>query len=41
LYQRITGNHQSLVEALAMLGLSDIAFEPPRSHELPRPADFS
>jgi len=41
LYQRITGKHQSLLEALAMPGLSDIDFEPPRLHELPRPADFS
>jgi prevent-host-death family protein len=40
-YQRITGKHQSLVDALAMPGLSDIDFEPPRSHALPRPADFS
>jgi prevent-host-death family protein len=40
-YQRITSKHQSLVEAVAMPGLSDIDFEPPRPHALPRPADFS
>jgi prevent-host-death family protein len=40
-YQRITSKHQSLVEALAMPVLSDIDFEPPRRHALPRPADFS
>jgi len=40
-YHRITGKHQSLVEALAMPGLSDIEFYPPRPQELPRPADFS
>jgi prevent-host-death family protein len=40
-YQRITGKHQSLVEALALPWLSDIDFEPPPSHAWPRPADFS
>ncbi|EAR20637.1 type II toxin-antitoxin system Phd/YefM family antitoxin [Nitrococcus mobilis] len=41
-YQRITGNQASLVEALAMPGIADIEFEPPRlSDDLYRPADLS
>jgi len=40
-YQRITGKQRSIVDALAMPGLSDIEVEFPRSRELPRPADFS
>jgi prevent-host-death family protein len=40
-YQRLTARRRSLVEALSMPGLSDIEFDPPRSRELPRPADFS
>ena len=40
-YQRITGKHRSIVDALSMPGLSDIEFEPPRSRERARPADFS
>jgi prevent-host-death family protein len=40
-YQRLTGGRRSVVEALSMPGLSDIAFEAPRSQELPRPADLS
>lgn len=40
-YQRITGKHRSIVDALFMPGLADIEFDPPRSRELARPADFS
>ena len=40
-YQRITGKHRSIVDALSMPGLADIEFDPPRSRELARPADFS
>lgn len=40
-YRRLAGTHRSLLKALAMPGLSRIEFEPPRSRELPRPADFS
>ncbi len=40
-YQRLTARPRSIVEALSMPGLSDIEFDPPRSHALPRPADFS
>jgi prevent-host-death family protein len=40
-YQRLTARPRSIVEALSMPGLSDIEFDPPRSRELPRPADFS
>ena len=40
-YQRLTATRRSIVEALAMPGLSDIEFDPPRSRALPRTADFS
>jgi prevent-host-death family protein len=40
-YRRLTAKRRSIVEALSMPGLADIEFDPPRSHELPRPADFS
>jgi prevent-host-death family protein len=40
-YQRITGKHRSIVDALAMPGLSDIEMEFPRSRDLPRSVDFS
>ncbi len=40
-YRRIAGKHRSIVDALSMPGLADIEFDPPRSRELPRPADFS
>ncbi|MHB1532812.1 type II toxin-antitoxin system Phd/YefM family antitoxin [Acidithiobacillus sp.] len=40
-YQRLTGRHRNIVEALSMPGLSDIEVEFPRSRELARPADFS
>ena len=40
-YCRLTGGGRSIVEALAMSGLTDIEVEFPRSRELPRPADPS
>lgn len=40
-YRRLTGQRRSIVEALAMPGLDEIDLDPPRSRELPRPADFS
>jgi len=39
-YQRLTGKHRNIVEALSMPGLSDIEAEFPRSRALPRSADF-
>ncbi len=42
-YQRITGKGQrrSIADALAMPGLEDIEFDPPRVNIGIRPADFS
>ncbi|WMT85386.1 type II toxin-antitoxin system Phd/YefM family antitoxin [Pelagibacterium sp. 26DY04] len=40
-YQRITGQRRTLVEALAMPGLSDIEVDFEGPHEAPRPADLS
>jgi prevent-host-death family protein len=39
-YQRLTGKHRSLVEALSMPGIADIEIELPHSRELPRSAEF-
>ncbi|MCG7987303.1 MAG: type II toxin-antitoxin system Phd/YefM family antitoxin [Candidatus Thiodiazotropha weberae] len=39
-YQRLTGQHRSLVDALSMPGIADIEIELPHSRELPRPAEF-
>ncbi len=39
-YQRITGRRRNIVDALAMPGLADIDFKPPRSRQLARPATF-
>ncbi len=39
-YQRLTGKHRNLVEALSMPGIAEIEIELPRSRELPRPAAF-
>ncbi len=39
-YQSIIGKHRSIVDALSMPGLADIAFDPPRSRERARSADF-
>lgn len=40
-YQKLTGQHRNLVDALSMPGLSDIEFEPPRVGIEIRAADFS
>ncbi len=41
-YQKLTGNHTSIVDMLAMPGVEDIEFEPPRlSGDFYRPADLS
>jgi prevent-host-death family protein len=40
-YQRITGVHRNIVDALAMPGIADIEFDPPRINIKVRPADFS
>jgi len=40
-YQRITGGHRKIADALAMPGLADIEFDPPRIKISIRPADFS
>lgn len=40
-FQRLTGKRRSLVEALAMPGLSDIDFDPPRVEIAPRRVDLS
>ena len=41
-YQRITGQGQSIVEALGWpAGIEDVAIEFPRSRETPRPVDLS
>lgn len=40
-YHRITGKRRSIVDSLAMPGLSEIDVEFPRSREFPTPADFS
>ena len=41
-YQRLTGSHTSIVDLLAMPGIEDIEFEPPRlNDDYFRPADLS
>jgi len=40
-YQRITARGRSLVEALAMPGLADVDFQPPKMNIQIRPADLS
>jgi prevent-host-death family protein len=40
-FERLTGKHRSLVEALAMPGLSGIDFEPHRVEISPRDVDLS
>jgi len=40
-FQRLTGRRRSLVEALAMPGLSGINFDPPRAEIAPRGVDLS
>ena len=40
-FRRLTGKHRSLTQALAMPGLSDIDFDPPRVTIAPRGVDLS
>jgi len=40
-YQRITGGHRKIADVLAMPGLADVEFDPPRVNIGIRPADFS
>ncbi len=40
-YQRITGGHRSIADALAMPGLEDIEFDPSGAKIGSRPADLS
>jgi len=41
-YQKLAGSHASIVDQLAMPGVEDIEFDPPRlSGGSPRPADLS
>ncbi|WP_428538382.1 type II toxin-antitoxin system Phd/YefM family antitoxin [Rhodopila sp.] len=40
-YQRIIGGGRNIADALAMPGLADIEFDPPRAKIGIRPADFS
>ena len=40
-YQRITGKHRNIVDALAMSGLAYIEFDPPRLGKITRDVDFS
>ena len=40
-YQRIMGKRRNIADALAMPGLADIEFDPPRVSIGLRPADFS
>ena len=40
-YQRLTKQRRNIADALAMSGIADIEFEPPRVTIETRPADFS
>ena len=41
-YQKLTGNHASIIDMLAMSGVENIEFEPPRMNsDLFRPAELS
>jgi len=41
-YQHITGTHKNILDLLAMPGVADIDFEPPRlGDDICRPADLS
>ena len=39
-YRRLTGQHTTLLDAVAQKEGSDFDFEPPRVENLPRPADL-
>jgi prevent-host-death family protein len=40
-YRKLVGKKKNLVELLAMPGVEDIDFEPPKLRDFMRPADFS
>lgn len=40
-YQRLTRQRRNIADALAMPGIADIEFDPPRVTIEPRPADLS
>lgn len=40
-FERLSGRHRNLLDALAMPGLSEIDFEPQRAEILPREVDLS
>ena len=40
-HQRLTRQRRNIADALAMPGIADIEFEPPRVTITPRPVDFS
>jgi len=40
-YQAITAGRSKIADLLFMPGTQDIALDPPRLEDLPRPADFS
>lgn len=40
-YQRLTRQRRNIADALAMTGIAEIEFEPPRMTVEARPADFS
>jgi len=40
-YQKLIGGPASIIDMLAMPGVEDINFEPPRASTLSRPADLS
>jgi len=40
-YQKMLGEAASIIDMLAMPGVEDIEFNPPRAENLFRPADFS
>ena len=40
-YQRLTGTHRKIADALAMPGIADTEFDPPRVTINTRPADLS
>lgn len=40
-YERLTGGSGSIIDLLAVPGVEDIEFEPPRVGEIARPAELS
>ena len=40
-YQRLIREHRNMAELLSVPDMADIEFEPVRSRETPKPADFS